>query len=172
MDKIISIYWFGVLFITAGVIAYMVIAFYGSPYDARRVEAGLLRDKVAECLSEGGYLKNNIISNEGQLLINSENFLSLCDLNFKTPDFASASGDSGEYYIKVDILGKDDGVVRGSVEAGNLNLKNFCSDEFIEERSKTNPFCFKTEFYSLDSQNKKYILAISALVRKTEKNAH
>jgi hypothetical protein len=170
MDKTISVYWFVILFITAGAVAYMVVAFYGAPYDVRKIEAGVLRDAIAECLSNGGYLKEGIISNESKLFINSNNFFDNCSINFKTPDFAESVSTGGEYYVEVEIIGEGDKLDKGSFEVGNINLREFCSDELIEKGSRINPVCLKTSFYVLDSWNKKYILTISALVRKTEKN--
>ena len=57
-DKIISVYWFAVLFIVAGGIVYMTAIFYGEPYDVREIEANLLTNQIADCLSEGGKLEN------------------------------------------------------------------------------------------------------------------
>ena len=56
-DKLISVYWFVILFIVAGAIAYMTVSFYGEPYDIREAEAYALTNKVARCLSEAGYLE-------------------------------------------------------------------------------------------------------------------
>ena len=45
-DKIISVYWFTILFIVAGAIVYMAAAFYGEPYDVREIEANILINQI------------------------------------------------------------------------------------------------------------------------------
>ena len=57
MEKIISVYWFAILIIVAAAVSAMVINFYNSPYDVRELEANLMIDNVANCLSESGVLK-------------------------------------------------------------------------------------------------------------------
>ncbi len=59
-DKIISIYWFAILFIVAAAVVYMASVFYGGPADVREIEANILINQVADCVSQGGYLKENI----------------------------------------------------------------------------------------------------------------
>ena len=85
-NKIISVYWFAILFIVAAVIVYMVISFYGGPYDIREAEAHALTNKVAGCLSEAGVLREGIFK-EG--ILNEdfrENFMEKCRLNFEVED--------------------------------------------------------------------------------------
>ena len=47
-DKIISVYWFAIIFIVATGIVYMVLSFYGKPYDIREIEVDLLTDKIED----------------------------------------------------------------------------------------------------------------------------
>ena len=55
-DKIISVYWFAILFIVAAAVVYMAALFYGAPYDARGIESDILTNQIADCLSQGGSL--------------------------------------------------------------------------------------------------------------------
>ena len=75
-DKLISVYWFAILFIVAAAIVYMVLSFYGEPYDARELEANALTNQIADCLSEAGYLKEGILERV------ETDLLETCDLNF------------------------------------------------------------------------------------------
>ena len=84
-DKIISVYWFAILFIVAAAIDYMVVIFYGKPYDIRDVEESILINQIADCLAEGGYLKKEVFDN-GNFLLNESNFLQTCHLNFDVED--------------------------------------------------------------------------------------
>ena len=149
-EKIISVYWFAILFIVAAAIVYMVSSFYGKPYDVRDLEAHILTDKVAECLSLNGYL------NENWATINDENLLDQCGLNFNTEEIYSWNDD--QYYIEIEISGK-------RVSSGNSALKDFCSIE-----GKNSPVCVKENLYVIDAQNNNYQVKILSIVRKTEKN--
>jgi hypothetical protein len=97
-DKIISIYWFVILFLVAAAIVYMAAIFYGEPYDVREIEANILVNQIAGCVSEGGYLKENILFNEEF----KTNFLEECDLNFNVED-VFGWGELEQYYFKIEI---------------------------------------------------------------------
>ena len=77
-EKVISVYWFIILFLVAGAIVYMVGSFYGKPYDVRQIEADLLASKASKCVSYAGYLNEEIL--EPQFL---ENFPESCAITFK-----------------------------------------------------------------------------------------
>ncbi|MBI2043514.1 hypothetical protein HYT25_03945 [Candidatus Pacearchaeota archaeon] len=55
-DKILSIYWFAILFIISIGIFSMVYVFYKTPFDVRGMESGILTSKIAECVSQQGKL--------------------------------------------------------------------------------------------------------------------
>ena len=157
-DKIISVYWFAILFIVAAGIVYMVAAFYGNPYDVRAMEANALTNKVADCFSTGGYLNKEVLQST------KENFLRNCLLNFTTEDIYGGKN-QGQYYLYVSIGNFTTGENLFSVEEGNINLKDSCS-----QKGKTVPACVQRSFYSIDGENNQYEINITSIVRKTEKN--
>ena len=55
-DKVLSIYWFAILFIISIGIFSMVYVFYKTPFDVRGIESEILASKVAECISQQGRL--------------------------------------------------------------------------------------------------------------------
>jgi N-acetyl-anhydromuramyl-L-alanine amidase AmpD len=152
--KIISVYWFAILFIVAAAIVYMAALFYGAPYDARDIESEILTNHIADCLSQGGYLKENVLG--GNL---ENNFLEECNLNFAVEDTygwgeTSGSRESGfggggasrsfgeaqeQYYVEVGVYGfnqdYEDGIgeKRLSIVEGNVNLKTAFMLERAEE---------------------------------------
>jgi len=158
-EKIISVYWFAILFIVAGAIVYMVSSFYGKPYDVREIEVGLLADKAADCVSYAGYLREGIL-NRGFM----EKPLENCDLNFETED-TSGWKEERQYFLKMDFSDFSSGKVIFSTEEGNGNLVNFC-----ELEGKNLPSCLERELYILDKEGKSYTIKITSIVRKTEKN--
>ena len=159
-DKIISVYWFAILFIVAAAIVYMAAIFYGEPYDSRELEANALTNHIADCLSEAGYLKENILGNEAF----RNNFLETCNLNFNVEAVHGWNND--QFYIEVralDFNNRERNVFE--INEGNLNLKEFCEIE-----DKNFPFCLERKFYVIDKENNQYVINILSVVRKTEKN--
>ena len=157
-DKLISVYWFAILFIVAAAIAYMVISFYGEPYDVRKLEANVLTNQVADCLSEKGYLK------EGVLDSIRDDFLETCDLNFEVEEYEK--WDDNQFYVEIGVydFNNQDQIIL-EISEGNQNLKINC-----EIDDKNFPLCLEREFYVLGDEDKQYVVNILSIVRKTEKN--
>lgn len=160
-DKIISVYWFVILFLVAAGVSYMVFSFYGKPYDVRGVEVNALTNRVADCISEGGYLKKEILAPSF-----SDNFLVNCNLNFEVEDVYGWR-EQGQYSVEVEILdfNSQPKIKVSEASAGNKNLKDSC-----ETPGKYMPVCLKRSFYSIDRENVQYQVNILSIVRKIEKN--
>ena len=163
-DKIVSVYWFAILFIIAAAVVYMVLIFYGKPYDVREIESSLLAKLVADCVSNAGKINENVLDGSGIILTN-ENFMETCHLNFGVEDSFDWSLNS-EYFVNVEFSMFEGEFLKNGT-AGNSNLLDFCKEEF---KSANNPSCLEDSFYSLDSEGNAYKIKITSLVRKTEKN--
>jgi hypothetical protein len=161
-DKLLSMYWFVILMIVAGGIVGMVYVFYGNPYDVRDIEANLLGDKIADCISYAGRINENLISYGKSV---NPNFLKSCHLNFGPEEneffyevtfykVADMSNPFLDYFLKLN--------------GGNLNLAAGCE---IQEKSENLPKCTENSFYSLDNSDNQYIIKILTAVKKTEQNA-
>lgn len=161
-DKLLSVYWFTILFIVAAAIVSMTIIFYGKPYDIRELEANALINHVADCLSESGYLKENILEDEDF----KNNFLENCDLNFNVEDTYNWR-EQGQYYLGVDIFQEENLVF--NITEGNKNIISSCGVESEIEEEKIAK-CVEREFYSLTPIGDVYLVKILSIVRKTEKN--
>jgi len=159
-DKILSIYWFAILFIVAGGIFAMVYSFYHHPYDVREIEANLMVNHVADCLSSGGMLKSDIILDS----VFEDNFMEICALNFEVEE--GELQDEIQYYLEVNFYESENNFF--SLSKGNLNLVSSCGlqEDNGEERLAK---CVERDFYSLDGE-KLYLIKILSIVRKTEKN--
>ena len=163
-DKILSVYWFAILLIVAGGIFAMVYIFYGTPYDVRGVEARILTNQIADCVSYTGKINSNLISN-GVPIGNSE-FLNSCHLIFNSSEWTD-----DQYYTEVSLYKLDNlNTPIIDIKKGNNNLPPSCAiqENKAQERLAT---CLKSSFYSLDDLNNQYIIKILSIVRKTEKNA-
>ena len=161
-DKLISVYWFAILFIVASAIVYMTISFYGKPYDVRELEANTLTNHIADCLSKAGYLKENILGNEDF----KNNFLENCNLNFDVEDTYDWN-EQGQYYVGVEFSQEENLVFE--ISEGNKNLISSCGVESEVEKEKLAK-CVEKKFYSLDSVGDVYSVKILSIVRKIEKN--
>jgi len=125
-DKIISVYWFAILFIVTAAIVYMASLFYGAPYDVREIEANILTEHIADCLAEGGYLRQGVLNNENF----KNNFLEECNLTFNVED-AYGWKEQEQYYISVSFYEFDQNASSGfgnrifNITKGNANLETF-----------------------------------------------
>jgi len=164
-DKIISVYWFAILVIVAAGIFGMVYIFYGTPYDVREIEANILTNQIADCVSYAGRINVDLISNGKTNQKIGEDFLKMCYLNFKSDEW-----EEEQYYLEVKFYKLEDmsnPVL--NVQAGN---NNWFADCAIQEKQKQEklPQCIRKSFYSVDDSNNQYIIKILGIVRKSEKN--
>ena len=163
-SKIISVYWFAILILVAGTIAYMVSVFYGAPYDIREIEGNTLINHVVSCLSnENGMLKYHL-TDEFQ-----KNFLENCHLNFKTKNKEE------QYYLEVKFydFNNQKNPLKFKIIEGNINLKTF----FNTAPSSNSIFKSEKSFYVLNKKNgdmygtpKELVVKVTSIIRKTEKN--
>jgi hypothetical protein len=157
-EKTISVYWFAILVIVAGAVAYMVISVYGKPYDIRETESQILASTIADCISEGGYLQEKTLGDSAF----QQDFLKRCDINLETPDFP---GTKGEYYIEVSFYNFETGnKINFDIIEGNFNLKSGC-----ELKGETQPACYQKSFYAIDKEQEKYKVNIISVVNKAGK---
>lgn len=149
-EKYLSVYWFAILAIVAGGIIAMVFVFYGKPYDVRNVEAEIMINKIADCLSdEEGKLREDI---------SNENVLQECHLNF---------GEKNEFYFEVDGLtlksvlpsteNKD--LSEEGIKQGYFNLKANCG-------KAENVVCVERQVYYLKENGSGETIKILSGVRK------
>lgn len=164
-EKVISIYWFAILFIVAAAIVYMVGIFYGQPYDVREIEADLLGNKAADCLVEGGKLKQPLTQE------NLNNFLGKCGINFQTED-AYDWNSVGQYYLELVVYDFSTYSAGASslmsFSEGNVNLRAPCETGI---KGKSFPSCIEKNLYVVDDFDNSYVIKIISSVGKNEKNA-
>jgi len=158
-DKIISVYWFAILFIVAAAIVYMVISFYGEPYDVREAEAYALTNKVAGCLSEAGYLKEGVLNEDFR-----ENFMEECKLNFEVEDVYNWK-EHEQYYVEINFYNFSTNQSISSIKKGNEALMIDC-----ESKGKIFSVCLERSFYTLDKEKNQYQINVLSIVRKRDKN--
>jgi hypothetical protein len=164
-DKLISIYWFVILVLVAGGIIAMVHVFYSSPYDVREIEAEILSNKVADCISFGGEMNSRLISLQGVFKESfKDNFLQECSLNFDS----NKEFEPPEYYVEVGFYPGAGPRESFSLMGGNKNYKQDC--ELEESLRKKLVQCSEREFFTLSPNGQIYLIKVLSIVRNTEKN--
>lgn len=160
-EKIMSVYWFAILFIVAAAIVYMVAAFYGKPYDVRNTEAELLADKIADCVSYAGYMRDGVMTQDFKT-----NLLQNCNITFNVEDQFGWKQQE-QYFLEIDFydFGSYPGQSVFNASAGNSNLKDLCS-----LNGGKLPLCLSRQMYVIDKQGKQYIVNIFTIIGKVEKN--
>jgi len=165
-DKILSVYWFAMLFIIASGIFAIVYVFYLYPFDVREIEAAVLTGRIAECVSIQGIFDSDFISDTtGKSFISRQ-----CHFNF------NSEFDEMQYYAEVKIYDfKTFGNLSTPMKTifdGNGNLKADCElQKSSKNNFKTQSKCSEKLIYSIDDENVPYLVKILSVVRKTEKNA-
>jgi len=159
-EKVLSVYWFAIIVLVATGIFIMVYNFYNYPYDVREIEANILLNNVADCVSRGGIINSEIFSG------NFENdFFSICRLNFS----AEETFEETQYYVSLNLSNAS--LIILDFEKGNKNLISSCGLEKDVEKNNLAK-CVQREFYSVGSNSQSYLIKILTIVRKTEKNVN
>ncbi|VVB83466.1 Uncharacterised protein [uncultured archaeon] len=166
-DKILSVYWFAIIIIVAGGIFGMVYVFYSTPYDTRQVEARLLINNLADCVSYDGQINSDLFS--GGTLNPSENYLSKCHLTLNSGDL-EAWKNNEQYYMEVKFYKISDlSNPISTLKDGNNNWLPGCSVQ-AEKKISNLAQCVERSFYSLDALGNQYLIKILGVVAKSEKN--
>jgi len=168
-EKIISVYWFLMLIIVAGGIYGMVYTFYGHPFDVRELEANILINNVADCISEKGIINDFVFNESGAINKNfNENFSDICKINFNVEDEKNWK-EKEQYYVQIDFYNVENlSKPFSSISKGN---KLWVSDCDINKKGDFGILekCVRKRFYSVDGK-KQILMDILSIVRKTEKN--
>lgn len=165
MDKLISVYWFVILGIVATVVVIMTSSFYGGSSDVRGIEARILANKIADCVSREGKINSAIYDGDGFVSGFSDEILAVCEINLETEE----DWKDPQIYFRIDFFyaeSQNEGVF--SVEQGNLNFVPACSlqgDEEIDRLAK----CEQKRIYST-SNGKQFLVKVLAAVGKSSKN--
>jgi len=163
-DKILSIYWFAILVLVAGGIFMMTISFYNHPYDVREIEAEIIINNIADCLSQNGELNSELFNATGFSEDFRTNFLAKCHLNFE-----AGEGEEGQYYSEISFYNAGDlNSLAYEITGGNKNLAASCSIQ-NEKEYKREATCVEKTFFSLNGENL-YLIKILSAIGKAEKN--
>lgn len=157
-EKLLSIYWFVILIIiTIGIVA-GVLHVFGSNVDVRMAEAGLLRDKIVECLVDKGELVRNLPDSLKECKI---------DLNDNTEKYK----DREQYAVKLELYDENLNFLEERKFGNTAFFAVACYDcyERANEFNEKAPRGEDVTLYVLD-KGKGRFLVIKTAVDKYEKN--
>lgn len=162
--EILSAFWIIAVSVIAMGIYAMVYLFHSAPYDIREVEAGLLLNRIADCISYAGKINEEILA-DGRF--KELNFAEECHLTF-----SAESWEDEQFYAAADFYKIDDAENRvHSIVLGKANLVADCEIQKIAEGDyHLLPQCREGKFYAADAEGNGYVIRILTAVRKTEKN--
>ncbi|MBI2124907.1 hypothetical protein HYT92_03895 [Candidatus Pacearchaeota archaeon] len=164
-EKVLSIWWFFVLaFVGVSVVA-AVSMFYSADVDVKEIEAGILADRVADCIVQNGYLSSSFVGGNFKLkdcglsedmIENSQNFY----IGISAYDFSSCN-EKAECTMKIDKL---------NFSAGMSTIPENCRIKEAEEKkggkAEHFPRCSEKSFIVLNRHDRaipeKLVLKIEA----------
>ncbi len=163
-DKILAIYWFAILVLVAGGIFAMTISFYNHPYDVREIEAEIMINNIADCLSQKGELNSELFNATAFSEDFKNNFLTKCHLNFE-----AGENEEGQYYSEISFYkGGNLNLFSYEIAGGNKNLAASCKIQ-DEKEYKREATCVEKTFFALNGENL-YLIKILSAIGKAEKN--
>jgi len=165
-EKVVSVYWFTILVLVAGGIWAMTNAYYNHPYDIREVEARVLSNQVADCLSQKGILNSNLFDANGNLKTGFD-LEKECHLNFQVEDVYDWRTRS-QYYIEINFLDANKSLLSAN-STGEPSIKSDCEDIQKVKTYGLASKCNNARIYSTYN-GKQFLIDIFTGVKKTEKN--
>lgn len=163
-EKILAVYWFVILVLVAGGIVAMTMAFYNHPYDVRELEAEIMINNIADCLSQRGEINPEVFNQTSFSEDFKNNFLSKCHLNFK-----AEVNEQEQYYSEINFYKAVDlSSPVFEVTGGNKNLIASCQIQNTKEY-KREATCMEKTFFSLNGEEL-YLIKILSVIGKAEQN--
>jgi len=166
VEQVISVYWFAILIIVAVGVSAMVFTFYSHPYDVREVEANILMNKIADCISEMGTINPLLIDSQG-VIKKDLDLTKICGLNFEVVGYEKVHE---QYYVFVkfsDLQGNE----LENMSAGNNNLRPLCLGQEEEKDEARLPKCSKGNLVTTHLATRKdYSIEIITGVLKAKQN--
>lgn len=163
-DKILAVYWFAILVLVAGGIFMMTVSFYNHPYDVREIEAEIMINNIADCLSQNGEMNSELFKESAFSEDFKNNFLAKCNLNFEAEE-----NEEGKYYSGVSFYKAENlDALAYEITGGNKNLIASCEIQ-DEKEYKREAVCVEKTFFSLNRENL-YLIKILSAIGKAEKN--
>jgi hypothetical protein len=152
-ERVLGFYWIIVFVLIAVGVVSATIVFFDS-YDIREVEASILGDRIVDCISENGELRNDVVDDlqEGDLE-------EICGFNFND-DFY----DKNQYYVYLNVNGISENEFS---KDGTDNLWPLCGAKDVKKEDK--PGCFDKKIMILD-KGEFILVELNVAIAKNKQN--
>lgn len=124
-ERVMGIWWFLFVAISVGGISIGTLIFYGSSIDVNSLEAEILSEKIFDCVTKNGVVKDSVIEEE------FSNIYSYCNIN---PDLFQPSG---EFYVEINLTSSRE--EKG--DEGSEDIENNVITEFSSEKNSLKKEC-------------------------------
>jgi len=148
-SKLISIWWFAVLFLIAGGIVAGTLLFYSRGIDVRALESNVLSDRVLNCLVKDGYIKQDFLENKTDIFKE-------CGLSEKIINKSSS------YYLSLSIIDLQTNKKEIGVSFGNMAFEKDCKISLSVLNAENYPKCSDKKVVIIDEDYRKLELNIVA----------
>jgi len=112
-EKILSVWWFFVIAVIGFGIVAGVLIYYSAEADVREVEADVLSGKIVNCISEQGFLKNDVF-------VKNFDIYSVCGLDKEV--FSSGSN----FYFRISVFDETGKLFRENIIGGDASFEKDC----------------------------------------------
>jgi hypothetical protein len=166
-EKIVGVYVFTILVIVLGGVWGMTNAYYNPPSDIRELEARVLSNQIADCISQKGVLNSNLFNATTGDLIMDFDLVKECNLNLAVENGYTPRD---QYYIEVTFLENTPNKnLLSEIIVGEPSIKSDCENIQKVETYKLASKCNSERMYSTFN-GKQFLIELLTGVRKTEKN--
>lgn len=124
-EKLLSIWWFVTLALVGVAIVAGVLMYFSGDIEIKQIEAGILSQKVVNCVVRHGFLVEDIFNENPDIL-------KLCSLNPKVFE-------NGNFYFKISAFDEGNKEIRAPLKFGDFSLEKDCFENKI--LSKSYPKC-------------------------------
>ncbi len=125
-EKIFSVWWFFILAVVGLGIVAGVFIFYSADVDVREIESAALYDKIVDCISEQGFLKDDLLKEDFDIFKE-------CKLNKNILN-------NGDFYVRIQELNKTENKIREDIVIGNTAFKIDCEIILSDDKLKAEKF--------------------------------
>lgn len=148
-SKLLSIWWFAVLIaIGLGIVAGTLV-FYSSKSDVRLAEAGILADRVLDCIVEQGSVSQEFLDLKF-------NVFETCGINKKRIE------SSGNYYLKISFARRGAGDLKEYPSYGNAAFEEDCKFGETMVKSEHYPICVEKSLIVSSGAGEGYIVNVKS----------
>lgn len=165
-EKFLSIYWFAILLIVAFGIWAMAYSYYQHPLEIRELETRILSNKIANCISYKGEMRNEFFENEAFRVLTEDEFEKICHFNPLVEDQYDWRKRK-QYYVEISFFDISENSKFSQIKYGEPSIKDFCEGSEDFERL---PKCNTMRFYVIDNKKEQTLVEIFTGVGKAEKN--